>query len=31
MQKLRWHSASTGAQARRVSMDHRIKPGGDDL
>jgi hypothetical protein len=24
------HSASTGAQARRFSMDHRVKPGGDE-
>ena len=31
MQKLRWHSASTGIQSRRFSMDHRVKPGGDDL
>jgi hypothetical protein len=30
MPKLRSHSASTGAQARHFSMDHRIKSGGDD-
>jgi hypothetical protein len=31
MQKARLHSASTGALARGVSMDHRIKSGGDDF
>jgi hypothetical protein len=31
MPKLRSLSASTGVRARRVSMDHRIKSGGDDL
>jgi hypothetical protein len=30
MRKLRLHSAPTGAYARRLSMDHRVKPGGDE-
>src|SRR5690349_17489679 len=29
MPKPRLHSAPTGAYARRISMDHRIKSGGD--